>query len=363
MDVSTSTATTHREYKTRSTIRALIVDSPGAAPRVGTTEIPEQTAGTTLVEVVAAPINPLDLAIASGTFHSVRHEAPYVPGSECVGVVLTSATHEPGSWVYAESHASPATPGSLAEQVAVADSSVLPLPAGIDPVMAAAVGNAGVAAYLPLVEVARVQAGETVLVLGATGAVGQLAIQIARSRGAGPVVGVGRDAATLARLLDLGADAVVELRAGEDADTLAARMLAAAGPADVVLDGLYGRPLEAALGACAPRARIVNIGNSAGATAELPAGILRGRQLTLAGFAGLRTPLIAKRPALTWLWRSLGAGELSIEVRTCGLADLPAAWLAQASSPHGKNVLVADGAHRLTTTDTSRAAAHHESEI
>lgn len=344
-------------------MRALIVDSPGALPRVGNVAVPTQTDGTTLIDVVAAPVNPLDLAIASGAFHSARHEAPYVPGSECVGVVLASDVHEPGSWMYAECHASPQSPGAMAEQVVVADSAVLSLPTGVDAVMAAAVGNAGVAAYLPLIEVARMQAGETVLVLGATGAVGQLAVQIARSRGAGQVVGVGRDAATLARLLDLGADAVVDLRADEDADSLAARMLAAAGPVDVVLDGLYGRPLEAALRACAPRARIVNIGNSAGATAELPAGVFRGQQLTLAGFAGLRTPLIAKRSALTWLWRSVEAGELSIEVRTCGLDDLPAAWQAQASSPHGKNVLVTDGVHRLTTTDTSRTATHHESEI
>jgi len=128
---------------------------------------------------------------------------------------------------------------------------------------------------------------------------------VAHSKGAERVVGVGRDASALDRLADLGADAVVDLRPDEDAKVLAARMLAAAGPVDVVLDGLYGRPLEAALRACAPRARVVNIGNAAGATAHLPAGLLRGQQLTLSGFAGLHTPLLAKRPALTWLWSAL----------------------------------------------------------
>lgn len=342
-------------------VRAAIIDAPGSEPRVGEVAVPGQVTGTTLVAVVAAPLNPLDLVIASGTFHSARHGEPYVPGSECVGVVLASATYEPGSWVYAECHASPETPGAMAEQVLVADSSVLPLPEGLDPVLAAAVGNAGTAAYMPLVEVAGLQAGETVLVLGATGAVGQLAIQVAHSRGAGRVVGVGRDPSALARVGELGADAVVHLRPDEDVDGLAARILAAAGPVDVVLDGLYGLPLEAALRACASRARVVNIGNAAGATAQVPAGLLRGQQLTLSGFAGLHTPLLVKRGALTWLWSALAVGDLSFDVRTCGLDELPAAWRAQATSSHGKCVIAPD-AHRIERTSTSGNPTQHESE-
>ncbi|MDQ2756394.1 MAG: zinc-binding alcohol dehydrogenase family protein, partial [Actinomycetota bacterium] len=139
--------------------------------------------------MVAAPLNPLDLLIASGGFHSARHEQPYVPGSECVGVVALSDRYEPGTWVYAECHASPTTAGSLATQVLVLDDDVLPLPGDVDPVRAAAVGNSGTAAYLPLVHEAALQPGETVLVLGATGAVGQIAVQVARRLGAGQVIG------------------------------------------------------------------------------------------------------------------------------------------------------------------------------
>ena len=89
---------------------------------------------------------------------------------------------------------------------------------------------------------------------------------------------------------------MVELRQGESADELAARLESAAGAVDVVLDGLYGMPLEAALRVCAPRARVVNIGNLAGATAQVPAGLLRGKQISITGFAGLHTPLQDKRP-------------------------------------------------------------------
>ncbi len=318
------------------TVRAGVVDAPGAEPRLGSVALPPRTAGTTLVAVVAAPVNPLDLLIASGSFHSARHDAPYVPGSECVGVVLASDAHAAGTWVYAECHASPDSPGAFAAQVLVADEDVLPLPDGIDPVHAAAVGNSGVAAYLPLVDIAGLRAGETVLVLGATGAVGQLAVQIARGVGAGRVVGVGRDPVALQRLLALGADDVVGLRTDETRDDLAARLLTAAGAVDVVLDGVYGLPLEAALLVCAPRARVVNVGNLAGATAQIPAGMLRGRQITLSGFAGLHIPLQDKRVALTALW----AGDLQLETRTFILDELPEAWRAQAASPHGNCVVV-----------------------
>ncbi|WP_328950872.1 zinc-binding alcohol dehydrogenase family protein [Streptomyces sp. NBC_00184] len=338
-------------------IRAAVVDAPGAAPRVGSVVLPPRAPGTTLVSVVAAPLNPLDLVIASGTFHSARHESPYVPGSECVGVVLDSDRHQPGSWVYAECHASPDTPGSLATQVLVDDDDVLPLPEGIDPVRGAAVGNSGTAAFMPLVEDAALRTGETVLVLGATGAVGQLAVQVAHRRGAGRVVGVARDRAALERLPDLGADAVVDLRGGESAEELAERLRAVAGPVDVVLDGVYGVPLEAALQVCAPRARVVNVGNPAGATARIPAGLLRGKQLTLSGFAGLHTPLCAKQAALTWLWDALTRDELRVDVRTFPLDDLPSAWRTQAVSPHAKCVVLPQGSglpEHPTTAPTRR---------
>jgi NADPH:quinone reductase-like Zn-dependent oxidoreductase len=321
-------------------IQAVIIDAPGAEPRLGSVVLPPRMPGTTLVAVTAAPLNPLDLVIASGAFHSVRHESPYVPGSECVGAVLDSDRFRPGSLVYAECHASPATPGSFAARALVADEDLLSLPDGLDLESAAAVGNSGTAAFMPLIEEAGLRPGETVLVLGATGVVGQLAVQIALQFGAGRVIGVGRDRGALGRLLALGADAVVELQSGEGGEELAARLLAAAGPVDVVLDGVYGVPLEAALRVCAPRARVVNIGNPAGPTAQVPAGLLRGKQLTLSGFAGLHTPLHAKRAALTWLWAALAGGELRLEVRTFSLGEFAAAWRAQAVSPHAKFVIV-----------------------
>ncbi|MDQ2758113.1 MAG: zinc-binding dehydrogenase [Actinomycetota bacterium] len=151
---------------------------------------------------------------------------------------------------------------------------------------------------------------------------------------------MGRDLGVLHRLSGLGADAVVELRTGEATHDLAVRLLAAGGPVDVVLDGIYGRPLEAALQVCAPRARVVNIGNLAGPVAQVPAGLLRGRQLTLSGFAALHLGLEAKEAALTWLWSALRDGHLQVDTLVFDLDDLPAAWARQAASPHAKCVVV-----------------------
>ena len=325
-------------------VRAAIVDAPGLGPRVGAVDMPPSAPGTTLIEVSAAPLNPLDLLIASGNFHSARHESAYVPGSECVGTVIESGTFAVGSLVYAECHASPTNPGAFARHVRVSDDDILPVPEGVSPVAAAAIGNSGVAAYLPLVDVAGLRAGETVLVLGATGAVGQLAVQIAHLMGAGRVIGVARDAATLSTLSSVGADAVVALREGESVDELGVRMREAAGSVDVVLDCLYGHPLEAALQACAPHARVVNVGHSAGPVAAIPAGLLRGSQITLTGFAGVHVPLRDKRVALTWLWGALANGRISVAVNSIPLEDLPSAWSAQAASPHAKYVVVPSGA-------------------
>jgi NADPH:quinone reductase-like Zn-dependent oxidoreductase len=323
---------------------AAIIDAPGAAPRLGTVTLPPRRPGTTLVSVLATPVNPLDLVIASGAFHSARHELPYVPGSECTGTVIDSDRYPPGSRVYAECHASPASPGALATRVLVNDEDVLPLPDGVDPVLAAAVGNSGTAAFMPLIEEAGLRAGETVLVLGATGAVGQLAVQVARQHEAGRVIGVGRDRTALEHVLTLGADAVIGLRPDEREDELAARLLTTAEQVDVVLDGLFGLPLQAALRVCAPRARVVNIGNLAGATAQLTAGLLRGKQITVSGFAGLHTPLQDKQAALTWLWNALIAGKVRIGIRTFALGELASAWREQAASPHAKCVVLAEEA-------------------
>lgn len=321
-------------------VMAAVIVGPGVEPRVGRIALPPRKHGTSLVSVLAAPLNPLDLLIASGNFHSVRHETAYTPGSECVGVVLESDRFPAGTRVYGVSRPSPNTPGTFAARTLMTDEDLLELPGEIDPVVAAAVGNSGIAAYLPLIEDAGLRAGDNVLILGATGAVGQIAIQLARRKGAGRIVAVARNGQALQRLLSLGADDIVEIRTGESAADLAARMRMACKSVDVVLDALFGVPLEAALEVCAPRARVVNIGNMAGEVAAIPAGLLRGRQITISGFAGIHISLQAKRAGLKWLWEAIARDELNLPVTTYPLAQFATAWQDQQASPYGKCVIV-----------------------
>lgn len=321
-------------------LRAAVIDEIGAPPRLTTLELAERQAGTTVVRVLAAALNPLEIGIAAGLVPGLRHQQPYVPGIECVGSVVESDRFAVGDLVYGECKPSPRRPGCLATHVILEDDDLVAITAAIDPTLAVAAGNSGVAAFMPLIETAELREGETVLLLGATGAVGRLALQICREQGAGFVAAVGRNREVLDRLLHSGADAVVELRTGESTQQLADRLRQAVPPADVVFDGLFGAPLEAALQVCAPRARIVNIGNSAGQEATIPAGLLRAKQIVMQGFASILVPLSAKRPALEWLWSALAEGRIGMEVRTHSLDELPSAWRAQSTSPHTKLVIL-----------------------
>ncbi|MEU9737465.1 zinc-binding alcohol dehydrogenase family protein [Streptomyces sp. NPDC048002] len=269
----------------------------------------------------------------------MRHEQPYVPGIECTGIVEASDHHTPGTLVYAECHPSPAEPGCFADLMVARDTDVLRLPEGVDPVEAVAVGNSGATAYLALVGAGGLHEGDRVLVLGATGTLGQVAVQIARSMGAHSIVAVGRNAETLALTGEFGANATIRVTGTETEAELRERFTASGAPFDLVLDGMYGIPLQAALHVCAPGAHVVNIANPAGATAVLNAGLLRSGQLTITAFASYRTPLADKRAALEWLWKGLAAERITVRVRTVPLDALPQEW-GQERHPGVKTVVL-----------------------
>jgi NADPH:quinone reductase-like Zn-dependent oxidoreductase len=206
----------------------------------------------------------------------------------------------------------------------------IPLPAGIEDAQAAAVANPGMSAWVSMKNRAEVAAGETVLILGATGVAGQLALQIARILGAKRVIGVGRNVEAIA---DAGADAVIALGEPEDA-VRAAFAAEAAGGIDVVIDYLWGRPTELLLDALAKgfrptsthRTRLVEVGASAGRTITLPGEILRSVDLTLKGSgfgAASIEDILAALPAIFDL---VAAGALKIAVEPVPLAEVESAW-------------------------------------
>jgi NADPH2:quinone reductase len=293
-------------------VRAALITELGRPPEVGKAPEPE---GESL-EVLAAPVNPIDVAVAAGRFYGGHPPLPYVPGCECVG--------RDGSgrvvWTFGGG-LGVARNGTMAERSSPG-AVVAEVPEGADPAVAAALGIAGLAGFLPVAWRAPVREGDRVLVLGATGVVGQIALQTAKLLGAAHVVAAGRDEEGLARALELGADEAVPL----DGDF---------GEPTYVVDPLWGEPLERAVQAAAPGARIVHIGQSAGPTATLASADVRGKQLEVYGFSDFAVPPDVVATHYRTLVEHAVAGRIRLEVDRYPLDEAGAAWQAR-----GKRVVL-----------------------
>jgi NADPH:quinone reductase-like Zn-dependent oxidoreductase len=312
-------------------MRAAVLSAHGAVPEPGEFTDPEPGPGDEVLEILAAGINPVDIRIASGAFPLERYEPPYVAGKEGIG------RRADGTLVYFEYSRQPF--GAFAERTLIAAGSGYALPDGLDPAVAVTLGVSGLAAWLSLEWRAGLQPGETVLVLGASGVVGQIGIQAAKLLGAGRVVGAARSREGLECARRLGADAVVSLDGGDDVGD---RLREATGGDgyDVALDPLWGEPLRAALGAAKPFARIVNLGQSAGAEVSIPSVAIRSRPVDLLGYTNYTAGEDRKAAAYARMAQHAAAGEIVVETERIGLDDLPSAWQRQGSSPGRKLVVV-----------------------
>lgn len=302
-------------------MRAAVIPGPQAAPELRDFPDPQAQPGAVLIDVDTAGLGGWDILGA----YRLGVQYPCVIRGEGVGRTAD------GRRVYFGER-SVAPWGAWAERTLVPAEEVWAVPDGVDDLTAITMGIAGTGALLPL-EQARIQPGETVLILGATGTLGQIALQLARILGAGRVVGAARDAAALQRLLERGlADAVVPL--GQGADDAAALKAAAGAGYDVVLDGVCGAPMLAALKATRWGARILTIGTGAGRELNLNIADLLFRTLSCVG-TGQRPP--AEREAV---WRRLLAlaAQHRITVDQVGytLDEAALAWEAQRSGPHAK---------------------------
>jgi NADPH2:quinone reductase len=310
-------------------VRAAIVNEVGAIPEVGEAGEP---AGD-VVEVLAAPINPIDLAVSRGALATGTPPLPYVPGCEAVGRTSDGRL----VWLFGGALGR-TRDGGMAERVSVGDSMAIAVPDGADPAVAAGLGIAGLAGWLPLAWRAPLGGGENVLVLGATGSVGLVAVQAARLLGAARVVAAGRSAKGLERALELGADECVRL----DADDLVTAFKAAFGGEgpDYVFDPVWGDPLVAAVQAAVPRATVVNLGQSAGATAELTSAAVRFKNLTILGHTNYALPEDELTEHYHRLVGHVTAGEIVFDVERVPLDDAAAAWRRQVDGAGAKLVLV-----------------------
>jgi NADPH:quinone reductase len=306
-------------------LRAAVLHDFGAVPEPGEFEDP---AGEAIVDVTAAGLNPIDLRIASGQLAGVRPPLPSVVGREGVGLLPG------GRRVYFDGVAAPF--GSIAERCPIDPAAAVEVPDGLEDAHAVCYGVAGLAAWLAL-ERGRLAAGETVLVLGASGVVGMIAVQAAKLLGAGRVVAAARSDTGLERASELGADATVKLDA--PGDLAGAMREAAAGDLHLVVDPLWGEPAAAAVEALAFRGRLVQLGQSAGATAELSSMAIRFRELEILGHTNFATPGDVRRVALTRMFSHAAAGELVADYEVVALEDVADAWRRQAASPNVKLVV------------------------
>ncbi len=320
-------------------MRAAVVSEYKAAPALGERDEPQASDGQAIVSMRAAGLNPADIAVASGTFAAGSPPLPYVPGIEAVGTVVESARFAPGTRVWASGRGlGVVADGTFAETFAVADEILVEVPADADDLHAAALGVVGLAAWMPLSWLAPVRPGEAVLVLGATGAVGSIAVQVAKILGAGRVVAAGRNADRLERALQLGADAVVEL----DGDGLGERLAASfeGAPLTLVFDALWGPAVEAATIVAAPGARIAQVGLSGGATATLASGVLRSKSMQILGYTNFAVPMDALAQGYGDLLAHATAGRITIDIEAVPLAQVAEAWARQQQGSAAKLVLV-----------------------
>ncbi|MGK5172650.1 quinone oxidoreductase family protein [Geodermatophilus sp. CPCC 205761] len=324
-------------------MRAAVLTSPGAPPEFGTHPAPEPAEGQTLVRVTAAPVVPLDLLCASGTSYFGRPATPYVPGVQGVGVVERSGVHPPGSRVWFATQAGMAPgDGSLGERCAVPDRDVVPIAAEVPDELAAALGLSAVAAWMALTWRGRLQAGERVLVLGAGGAVGQVAVGAAKLLGAGRVVAVCRPGASEDRARRAGADEVVPLSG--DVDDLTSRLGAAAGGAvDVVVDPVFGTAATAASRVLAPFGRLVNLGGASGDEARFSSSVLRGRSAEVLGYTNNALTPEQRAQALTAVLGHAERGEVGLDHLVLPLAEVTRGWTLTAEGA-GRRVVLVPGA-------------------
>ena len=305
-------------------MHAALLHTLGKPPRYETFPDPVPGPDEAIVHVRGASLKPVDRMMAGGTHYASPRALPVICGVDGVGVL------DDGTRVFFGGARPPY--GAMAERTVVARARCWPVPEGVDDAMASALPNAALSSWLPLVWRAQLAAGETVLVLGATGIAGKLAIQIAKLLGAGRVVAAGRNAQMLGTLSSLGADAVIHLEAPDAEVKQAFAREAGQHGYDVIVDYLWGHPTELLLASLtraefsmrASGPRLIPIGESAGPAISLPAAALRSAGLAILG--GGFPPMNILMDAYHQAMARAASGELRIDTERVALADVEHAW-------------------------------------
>ncbi|MFF0269364.1 zinc-binding alcohol dehydrogenase family protein [Kribbella sp. NPDC004536] len=315
-------------------MKAAVLHEVGGVPRYEDFPDPVAGDGEVIIDVTAVAVENVDKAVVAGTHYTSGQflaELPMIPAFDGIGTLPDGTVVGFGN---------PRRPyGALAEKTVVRAGAYAPIPEGIDPADATVLATAVTA--MSMRTAGGLAPGETVLIQGATGVAGRLAVKVARLLGAGRIVATGRDDEQLREVRDLGADAVINTAVEDDA---LAQAFTDAAPYDVVLDFLWGRPTEILLRTLVPATfafpkptRLVQVGEAAARELTLTAESLRTSGVEIYGAAkGLNAETMGSVYGQVVDWTR--SGELVFDVLTVPLTDIEAAW--QRTDLHGKRLVV-----------------------
>jgi len=317
-------------------VKAAVLHEVGGIPRYE--EVPDPVAGKdeVIVEVKAVAVENVDKMVVAGTHYASRRfitQLPVIPGFDGVGTLRDGTVVGFGN---------PRLPyGALAEKTVVPSNAVAPVPEGLDPAVAVVLATA--VTGMSIKTAAGFVPGETVLIQGATGVAGRLAVKVARLLGAGRIVATGRDDDALREVQDLGADNVINTTVPDE--VLAQAYTEAKGEGyDIIVDFLWGRPTEVLLRTLVPESfafpkptRLIQVGESAGPTLTIAAESLRTSGVEIYGAAkGLSSATMREVYGQIVQWAQ--AGKLTFELEKVSLSEIETAW--QRTNLRGRRLVV-----------------------
>jgi NADPH:quinone reductase-like Zn-dependent oxidoreductase len=319
-------------------MNAAVVASFAEPPRYQPFDVPQPRGdGEALVDVLAAGLHPRVRSGAAGAHYTSTGTLPMIPGIDAVG------RRPDGRLIYFA--AADDVTGTMADKALASPRRSVELPQDADPARIAAAMNPAMSSWVALRRRARLQPGQSVLILGATGSAGAMAVQAARLLGAGRIVGAGRDPGRLHALTEAaGTDEVVQLTA--DTEATGRALATAAAETDIVLDYLWGGParlaITALLTARSDRSRPldwVQIGAVAGPTIELPSVALRSANLRLQGSGQGAVGAADYLAELPPLISEISAGRIAVKANPVPLAHVEQAW-TRPEAPGERTVLI-----------------------
>lgn len=318
-------------------MKAAIVKTTGQIPTYGDFTNPVPSDGEKRITVTASAISQVAKSRASGAHYSASKQFPFAVGIDGVGRL------DDGQRVY---FALPKDPyGSMAEISVAPASHCILIPDDLDDITAAAIANPGMSSWAAMKERAKLVAGETVLINGATGAAGRLAVQIAKHLGAKKVIATGRNIDTLQSLKALGADVTIQLTGDATALENSFKEQFSQG-VDVVIDYLWGKSAESLLIAAANTTadsvpvRFVQVGALSGDEIQLHSTVLRSSAIQMMGCGIGSLPLSSFMIAIQELLHATVSGGFKIATKTFPLTQVDQAWL-QSDGPE-RIVIVID---------------------